>query len=62
MPTARLATIALAYMQQEQRVKALAAEVAASGIGSATAVEGLLLRGGVRAAVEEQLSRSDSRM
>ena len=58
-PDARLRTISLAYLQQEQQVRALAAEVARSNLASAEAVESLLLRGGVRAAVDQQLAKGN---
>jgi len=49
---AQLPSFALAYLQQEQRVRALASEIASSGISGAKEAEQLLLRGGVRAAAE----------
>lgn len=49
--------MALAYLQQEQHVRKLVAEVAASNLVSAPAVEALLLQGGVRAAVDKQLMK-----
>jgi len=57
-PDGRLRPLALAYLQQEQHVRALAAQVAASDLPSAAAIEGLLLRGGVRAAVDQQMLRA----
>mmetsp|Transcript_10638 Transcript_10638/g.20553 ORF Transcript_10638/g.20553 Transcript_10638/m.20553 type:complete len:714 (-) Transcript_10638:526-2667(-) len=48
----RLAEFALTYLKQEQHVRALAAQVVASGVPHARDVEALLLRGGIRAAAE----------
>jgi len=53
----RLSAVSLAYLQQEQRVRKLAAEVAASGLASASAIESLLMQGGVRAAIHHLPSR-----
>ena len=53
MGDARLSSASLAYLQQEQHVRKLAQEVAASGMASAAAIESLLMRGGVRAAVDD---------
>ena len=55
MPDLRLPMFALSYLEQEQRVEALAAEVAASGHPFADNVEALLLQSGVRVAAEEQM-------
>jgi len=52
MPDARLPVFALAYLEEEQRVGGLAAEVAKSGHGFSSEVETLLLQGGVRVAAE----------
>ena len=52
MPAERLPTVALAYLQQEQRVRALAHQVSASSLASKGDIEELLLSGGVRAAVD----------
>ena len=49
----RLARFALAYLEQEQRVRSLADAVAASGEPFATEVQELLLQGGVRVAAEK---------
>jgi len=57
VPDKRLREMALAYLQQEQHVRKLVAEVAASNLVSAPAVEALLLQGGVRAAVDKQLMK-----
>ena len=58
LPDASLAEFAYTYLRQEQRVRALAAQVAASGLSFAKDVEALLLRGGVRAAAEESAASS----
>ena len=55
MPDARLPMFALSYLEQEQRIQALAAEVASSGHAFAPKVEALLLQSGVRVAAEEQM-------
>jgi len=60
LPDASLATFALTYLQQEQRVRSLAAQVAASGLSFAADVEALLLRGGVRAATEAAAAHKTS--
>ena len=52
MPEARLPVFALAYLQEEQRVGRLAAQVAGSGHAFSSEVEALLLQGGVRVAAE----------
>jgi len=57
MPDARLPLFALSYLEQEQRVLELAAEVASSGHEFAPKVEALLLQAGVRVAAEEQLKQ-----
>ena len=49
----RLPAFALAYLEQEQRVRGLADQVAASGAPFAPEVEALLLQGGVRVAAEQ---------
>ena len=61
VPDAALPSFALAYQQQEQRVRALAAEVAKSGHDFAPEVSRLLLQGGVRAAAEEAATRKAAR-
>jgi glutamate dehydrogenase len=53
MPDSRLPSFALAYLQQEQRVRQLAKDVASSGMDFSSEVEALLLKGGVRIAAEE---------
>jgi len=58
LPDGALPNFALAYLQQEQRVRALAKEVRSSGFDFGPEVEHLLLRGGVRAAAEEVAARS----
>jgi len=52
MSDARLPAFALAYLEQEQRVCALADAVGQSGEAFAPQVKSLLLKGGVRAAAE----------
>jgi len=59
MPDARLPHFALSYLEQEQRVQALAAEVATSGLEFGPKVEALLLQAGVRVAAEEQLRQHE---
>ncbi|KOO34829.1 glu leu phe val dehydrogenase [Chrysochromulina tobinii] len=61
VPDSALPSFALAYLQQEQRVRALAAEVAKSGHDFAPEVSRLLLQGGVRAAAEEAATRKAAR-
>lgn len=58
LPDARLPTFALAYLQQEHRVRELANQVATSSLVAKDEVKDLLLRGGVRAAAEEACSSS----
>ena len=53
MPDSRLPTFGLAYLEEEQHVQRLAAEVAGSGHLYAPEVEKLLLKGGVRVAAEK---------
>jgi len=53
MPDARLPSFALAYLEEEQKVCALAEAVAASGQPYAPEVRELLLQGGVRVAAEK---------
>jgi len=55
MSDSRLPVFALSYLEQEQRVQALADEVASSGYSFAPQVEALLLQAGVRVAAEDQL-------
>jgi len=56
LPESHVADFAFTYLQEEQRVRALASQVAASGLEFATDVETLLLRGGVRAAAEASVA------
>ena len=57
LPDVSLPTFALAYLQQEQRVRSLAKEVRQSGMAFGEEVEDLLIRGGVRAAAEQAAAR-----
>ena len=61
MPDARLPAFALAYLEQEQRVRSLADAVAASGQPFAPEVEALLLEGGVRVAAEKVANAAKER-
>jgi len=57
LPDERLPTFALAYLEEEEKVEALAEAVAASGHAYAPQVERLLLKGGVRVAAAERAAQ-----
>jgi glutamate dehydrogenase len=54
LPDAQLPLFALSYLEEEQRVKALAKEIATSGHTFASEAEALLLKGGVRVAAAQR--------
>lgn len=52
LPSEALPTVCLEYLRQEQRIRQLAEDVRTSSLGERDEVSELLIRGGVRAAVE----------
>ena len=57
LPSEALPTVCLEYLRQEQRIRQLAEDVRTSSLGERDEVSELLIRGGVRAAVESADTR-----
>ncbi|RHY15703.1 hypothetical protein DYB32_010692, partial [Aphanomyces invadans] len=51
LPASNLSNIAVSYLKQEKKVKALVSEIEASGLPHRSDIADLLVRGGVRAGV-----------